>query len=97
LEIPKKNGKTAMRSFPSFSNKGNNLLFVLLFISFFLFPPAHGHSDSIIAGDIDDSKTIDLKDAVSALQTCLGIKPLLFHKEADVDGDGRIGIQEVIS
>ncbi len=47
--------------------------------------------------DIDDSGTIDLNDAILALQICAGITPSsTVYKEADVDGDGKIGLGEAI-
>ncbi|MEA2013728.1 MAG: PKD domain-containing protein [Thermodesulfobacteriota bacterium] len=48
-------------------------------------------------GDIDDSGEINLADAILALQICTGITPSqAVYKSADVNGDGRIGIEEVI-
>ena len=40
---------------------------------------------------------MDLLDAVLALQVLSGIDPsAIVHKEADVNGDGKIGTEEVI-
>jgi parallel beta-helix repeat protein len=55
------------------------------------------YEEFIIPGDIDYSETIDLRDAILALQVCIGIAPTsAIHKEADVNGDNRIGLEEAI-
>jgi len=51
----------------------------------------------VIPGDIDNSGTIDLRDAIMAIQGCAGIiPPSTVYKEADVNGDNKIGMEEVI-
>lgn len=49
-------------------------------------------------GDIDDSGAVDLSDAILALQVGTGITPssTTIRKEADVNSDGKIGLEEVI-
>jgi hypothetical protein len=48
-------------------------------------------------GNVDGIGTVDLKDAILALQVCLGAPlPNAVNVEADVDGDGRIGMAEAI-
>jgi parallel beta-helix repeat protein len=55
------------------------------------------YEEFIIPGDIDYSENIDLRDAILALQVCIGIAPnSAIHKEADVNGDNKIGIAEAI-
>jgi hypothetical protein len=55
------------------------------------------YEEFIIPGDIDYSENIDLRDAILALQVCIGIAPTsAIHKEADVNGDNKIGIAEAI-
>lgn len=50
----------------------------------------------ILAGDVDISGTVDLNDAILAIQVCAGITPAAtIYKEADVNGDGKIGLAEV--
>ena len=39
---------------------------------------------------------MDLLDGVLALQVLCGLNPDEVNKDADVNGDGRIGLQEVI-
>jgi len=53
--------------------------------------------DIHLLGDIDDSRTIDLRDALLALQLWSGQTPTqTVHLSADVNDDGRIGVEEVI-
>jgi hypothetical protein len=48
-------------------------------------------------GDVNNDGNVDLLDAVSALQVCVGIKSEKeVNANADVDGDGKIGTAEVI-
>ena len=48
-------------------------------------------------GDVNDDSSVDLADAILALQVMAGIEPsATAHKEADVNGDNKIGIEEVI-
>ena len=54
-------------------------------------------SNKIIAGDVDDSGTVDLSDAVMALQVSVGINPSqTVYNAADVNGDNNIGLEEVV-
>jgi len=46
-------------------------------------------------GDLSNSNLVGLEDAILGLQTLVGI-PVDVDLEADVNGDGRIGIEEVI-
>ncbi|MFC1859076.1 hypothetical protein ACFL9U_13795 [Thermodesulfobacteriota bacterium] len=52
----------------------------------------------VLAGDIDDSGNVDLADAVLALKIACGMDTSgeTIELGADVDGDGKIGIKEVI-
>jgi hypothetical protein len=48
-------------------------------------------------GDVNNDGNVDLLDAVSALKVCVGIEPAEeVNANADVDGDGKIGMAEVI-
>jgi Dockerin type I domain len=48
-------------------------------------------------GDVNDDSSVDLADAILALQVMAEIEPsATAHKEADVNGDNKIGIEEVI-
>ena len=48
-------------------------------------------------GDIDGSGTIDLADAIAALRVVAGVDlSVHLHIKADVNADGRIGLEEVI-
>ncbi|GBC61925.1 T9SS C-terminal target domain-containing protein [Desulfonema ishimotonii] len=50
-----------------------------------------------IDGDVDGDSDVDLEDAILALQITVGITPSSsVHTEADVNSDGRIGLQEAI-
>jgi hypothetical protein len=49
-----------------------------------------------IKGDINGDNKVTLADAVLALQICSGEDGFSVCKEADVDGDGKIGIAELI-
>ena len=52
---------------------------------------------AILPADIDDSGNIDLKDAIIALQLFSGMKVQVpVFASADVNGDGKIGVAEVI-
>ncbi len=56
-----------------------------------------GKRVSVIPGDINDDKTIDLKDAIISLQIISGIIPNeTFNKASEVDGNNKIGLEEVI-
>jgi parallel beta-helix repeat protein len=55
------------------------------------------YEEFIIPGDIDYGETIDLRDAILALQVCIGLASTsAIHKEADVNGDNKIGLEEAI-
>ncbi|RLC01267.1 MAG: hypothetical protein DRI57_31325 [Deltaproteobacteria bacterium] len=48
-------------------------------------------------GDIDGSGgAIDLKDAILALKVCAGLSPSGIRKEADINNDTRIGVEEAV-
>ncbi len=51
---------------------------------------------SLYPGDIDHSGTIDLRDAILALKITAGIYPDEMFLDADISGDGKIGLQEAI-
>lgn len=54
-------------------------------------------SNVVIAGDVDDSGDVDLADAVLALQLVTQrTTATLVSNKADVNGDGKIGLEEVI-
>ncbi|MDY6950592.1 MAG: dockerin type I repeat-containing protein [Thermodesulfobacteriota bacterium] len=47
-------------------------------------------------GDIDGDGSVDLADAVLAMQILVGLEPLTsMSREADVNGDGEIGLEEI--
>ncbi len=48
-----------------------------------------------IAGDVDNDLSVDMADAILVLKAVSGI-PATIHKDADVNGDGRIGLAEVL-
>ena len=51
----------------------------------------------VIPGDIDNSKTIDLRDAILAIKIVSGISPTqIIYDAADANGDGKIGLEEAI-
>ncbi len=49
-------------------------------------------------GDIDNNLIIDLRDAIIVMQLCAGVmpQPVFYYKESDVNGDGFIGIAELV-
>ncbi|MCP4107298.1 MAG: hypothetical protein GY749_17440 [Desulfobacteraceae bacterium] len=50
-----------------------------------------------ITGDINGDNNVTLADAVLVLQLVAGAEPLSkVRKEADLDGDGRVGLEEVV-
>jgi len=49
-----------------------------------------------IMGDIDGKGTVDLADAILTLQILAGINPPDVNVGADVNNDGRIGLEEVV-
>ncbi len=50
-----------------------------------------------LLGDIDGSGSVDLTDAIIGLQILTGIEPSADMRiEADVNGDGKIGAEEVV-
>ena len=50
-----------------------------------------------LRGDINLDGAVDLADVISALQVLTGTEPISrVYKEMDVNGDGRIGLEEVI-
>ncbi len=52
---------------------------------------------SPIRGNVDGNSLVDLGDAILALQLTVGMRPLSdVFKEADVNGDDRIGLHEAI-
>ena len=54
-------------------------------------------SNVIITGDMNDSGTVDLQDVIMALQVLCGdTPPSPIYPEAEANGDGRIGLQEVL-
>lgn len=69
---------------------------------------AFGHSDGVdrailiftnpvLPGDIDNNREVALADAILALQAMIRLQPATkIHKEADVNGDKKIGLQELV-
>ena len=49
-----------------------------------------------LIGDIDSNGTIDLQDAIRALQILAGLKPADINQYSDINEDDKIGIQEAI-
>lgn len=49
-----------------------------------------------LKGDINADGTVNLVDAIMALQVLTGMNPNNVNRMADVNGDGRIGVEEVI-
>ncbi len=52
--------------------------------------------DVVIPGDIDGNDVLDLTDVIVGLQTTSGIDQTQCTADADVNGDGRVGLEEVI-
>jgi sugar lactone lactonase YvrE len=54
-------------------------------------------TNALPPGDIDGNGSVDLADAILALQVLSGITPAgMVYKEVDVNGDGKIGMAEAI-
>ena len=51
---------------------------------------------TIAVGDVNGDGVVDLKDVISTLQVMIGQTVDSIVKEADADGDGRIGVAEAI-
>ncbi len=80
--------KAASLSIPSNDPRNQTLLVPLA---------GEGLEKSVLKGDINDDGQVDLTDAILALQVVMGIVPsATIEKHADVNGDGRIGIQEAL-
>ncbi|MGE0086295.1 MAG: Ig-like domain-containing protein [Desulfococcaceae bacterium] len=57
----------------------------------------HETDPTMMQGDVNGDKEIDLKDAILALQVSTGISPdAVLKKEADINGDKRIGVEEAV-
>jgi len=52
--------------------------------------------EQIYIGDINHSGTIDLRDAILVLKVVVGMDPSEIFSDADINGDGKIGLAEVI-
>lgn len=71
-----------------------NFFFTLIFATL-LFISAE--VSAVTKGDIDDSKTVDLRDVIIAFQVCTEIPPSSdVHTDADVNEDGKIGLAEAL-
>lgn len=54
-------------------------------------------TSNFLAGDIDNSQAVDLTDAILCLQVASGVAPpSTVYKEADINGDGKIGVLEAV-
>jgi hypothetical protein len=49
-----------------------------------------------IIGDVNGDGDVDLEDVITALHITTGQSPALIIKEADADGDGKIGLSETL-
>ena len=47
-------------------------------------------------GDVNGDGIIDLQDVITALQITTGQSPATIMEQADMDGDGQIGIIEAL-
>jgi len=57
----------------------------------------HAEIFAAIQGDIDGSGHVDLNDAITGLRVCSDIIPSVsIYKESDVNGDQKIGLEEVV-
>ncbi|MCP4352372.1 MAG: PEP-CTERM sorting domain-containing protein [Desulfobacterales bacterium] len=56
----------------------------------------HHNPIQIALGDVNGDKIVDLSDVVLALKLSAGVSENNIYAEADANGDGKIGIQEVI-
>jgi len=50
----------------------------------------------ILKGDVNGDRSVDLADAILAIQVLTGVNPAGILLEADVNGDGKIGLEEAI-
>jgi hypothetical protein len=56
-----------------------------------------GTNDNILRGDVNHSGSVELADAVLTLQILSGVIPAQpVFKDADVNGDGMLGLPEVL-
>jgi hypothetical protein len=58
--------------------------------------PLTGQLDYLIKGDINDDAKVDMADAILALKAAVGLHPAGIYTTVDVDGDGMIGMAEVL-
>ncbi|MCP4112034.1 MAG: hypothetical protein GY749_41990 [Desulfobacteraceae bacterium] len=56
----------------------------------------HHNPIQIAPGDVNGDRIVDMSDAVLALKLIAGISEDNIYAEADGNGDGKIGIQEVL-
>lgn len=49
-----------------------------------------------IIGDVNGDGDVDLQDVITALQITTGQSPATVFKNADADGDGKIGLSETL-
>jgi len=47
-------------------------------------------------GDVNGDGLVNLEDVIAALQAVTGQSPITIFKEADADGDGKIGLVEAL-
>jgi cyclophilin family peptidyl-prolyl cis-trans isomerase len=52
-------------------------------------------SDMVYAGDLDNDKSVDLADAIRSLQMMAGITGQTASLDAEINHNGRIGMEEV--
>jgi len=50
-----------------------------------------------MVGDVNGDDDVDLEDVITALQIVTGQNPTAIVKQADMDGDGKIGLIEAIA
>lgn len=53
-------------------------------------------ANDVIAGDIDGSGTVDMRDLILVIQIISGTTPTVPIHMGDVNGDGRIGLEDTI-
>jgi len=71
-----------------------HLILAVVFWLFAATSPISSHAK--IFGDINGDQYVDLKDAVQGLNLMVDNIQTKFHIDADVNGDGRIGVEEIL-
>ena len=72
------------------------MIFLFVMLGVALIPLPALAENGVTPGDVDNSGTVDLGDAILALQVLCDLTPDGVNKDADVNGDSKVGLPEAI-